>query len=63
METQDLMESVLGRINPSQIIFAALYISRSLSSSQFCISLTVIFLLQLAAGILGFIFSDKVMKQ
>lgn len=27
---------------------------------QFCISLTVIFLLQLAAGVLGFIFSDKV---
>lgn len=32
-------------------------------SSQFCISLTVIFLLQLVAGILGFVFSDTVQKQ
>lgn len=29
--------------------------------SQFCIFLTVIFILQLIAGILGFVFADKVM--
>lgn len=29
---------------------------------QFCIFLTVIFILQLVAGILGFVFADKVMN-
>lgn len=32
-----------------------------LAPSQFCIFLTVIFILQLIAGILGFVFADKVM--
>lgn len=30
--------------------------------SQFCIFLTVLFILQLIAGILGFVFADKVMN-
>lgn len=41
--------------------YSVVFISTS-SSSQFCVCLTVIFILQLVAGVLGFVFADKVWK-